>query len=451
MISIQDNPHLDEHQKQVLTRLQKKESSNAFILWNKMGTGKTRLALWAFEYSNFSSLIVICRRVSFGDWIEEMEKNGLDYVVYSDGCSFKYVIRYPKSKMPYQGPNKRMFFFSGGDLKNFPSDYPKGQMLVIDELYLYGNSKAKRSQALQKINPFCSAILGLSGTIMPSQDNATIFGQCMAVGIHRVLARTLTEFRTRFQDAMQTRFGRQSKNKPGSDRQIAKLLEPYVDVYMPESRPTRTQIIKIKPLPAQKSALKELKDNYEFKNVEYKYALQVVLVAAGISNGWFLNENGIADYLESSKVNRLLALLEELKASGEKAVIWCAYHNDIIWINALGKSFSFCRFTGRDEFDTAGWINGEYDFCLATESMGASVNYFANVQYAIYFSINFKLLDLQQSMARHERKNSKHTGAHYYFLQTETTPDVRAYHLITQSHKSEQELVETLKNELIKL
>lgn len=446
MIPIQENPHLDEHQKQVLTRLQKKESSNAFILWQKMGVGKTRMALWAFEYSGFSDLIVICRRVSFGDWIQEMIENGLNYMIFLDDYKFTSI-----QFNSFAGhPDKRILLFSGGDLKNFPSNYPKGQMLVIDELYLFGNSKAKRSQALQKINPFCSAVLGLSGTIMPSQDNATIFGQCMAVGIHRVLGLTLTEFRTRFQDALQTRFGRQHKNRPGSDQQIAKLLEPYVDVYMPESRPTRIQIIKVKPLPAQKAALKELKETYEFKNVEYKYALQIVLVAAGISNGWFKNPNTddshASEYLASSKVDRLFALLEELKAANEKAVIWCAFHNDIDRISC-DAPFFFCRFTGRDEFDEKGWKAGKYNFCLATESMGASVNYFADVQYAIYFSIDFKLLDLQQSMARHERKNSKHTGAHYYFLQTEGTPDVRAYHLVTQSHKSEQEIIEILKKE----
>lgn len=443
--SIKSNTYLDEHQKQVLTRLQKEENPSAFILWNKMGSGKTRLALWAFEYSGFTDLIVICRRVSFGDWIEEMKVNGLDYMVFEDG----YDLINLRLTLPNRlKPNRRMLLFSGGDLKNFPSNYPKGQMLVIDELYLFGNSKAKRSQKLQQISPFCSAVLGLSGTIMPSQDNATIFGQCMAVGIHRVLARTLTEFRTRFQDAMQTRFGRQTKNKSGSNKQIKALLEPYIDVYMPESRPTRTQIIKVKPLPEQKAALKELKDNYEFKNIEYKYTLQIVLVAAGISNGWFVNESG-GGHLESSKVDRLKAILEELKSEGEKAVIWCAYHNDIERIARSGL-FSFCRFTGRDDFDEKGWKEGKYNFCLATESMGASVNYFADVQYAIYFSINFKLLDLQQSMARHERKNSQHSGAHYYFLQTEGTPDVRAYHLVTQSHKSEQELVKTLKNELLK-
>lgn len=451
MISIQDNLHLDEHQKQVLTQLQKEESPSAFILWNKMGTGKTRLALWAFEYSGFTDLIVICRRVSFGDWIEEMKVNGLDYTVFQNTCTIKDLAWLSCSKS-----QRRMFLFSGGNLKNFPSNYPKGQMLVVDELYLYGNSKAKRSQKLQQISPFCSAVLGLSGTIMPSQDNATIFGQCMAVGIHRILARTLTEFRTRFQDAMQTRFGRQTKNKPGSNEQIKALLAPYVDVYMPESRPTRTQIIKVKPLPGQKAALKELKDNYEFKNVEYKYALQVVLVAAGISNGWFQNPKSedLFDtvWLASSKIDRLGALLEELKAAGERAVIWCAFHNDIARIeDEFIDLFSFCKFTGLDEFDVEGWKADKYDFCLATESMGASVNYFADVQYAIYFSINFKLLDLQQSMARHERKNSKHQGAHYYFLQTEGTPDVRTYHLVTQSHKSEQELILTLKDELIRL
>lgn len=438
MISPIENPHLDDHQKRTMIRMLDGDAPNTFILWHKMGTGKTRLALWAFEYSGFRDLIVVCRRVSFQDWIDEMEKNGLRYLVFTNN--------YLPTSIVNWGINakRRMLLISAGDLKNIPIKLPGSKMLVVDELYLFSNPSAKRSQQLQKLSPFCSVCIGLSGTIMPAQDNISIFGQCMALGIHRILAQTKTEFRSKFQTMTNERFGKEYLNKPDSKHKLLQILSPYVDVYFPESRPTTTQIVKVKPHPQQKKAIKELKETYSHEGIDYKYALQVLLVASGISNGWYVDEDKNLQYLESTKIDRLLMLLEELHSAGEKAVIWCAYHNDLERIaEALPQKYEIQCFTAKHKFHPlASW-----DFCLATEAMGASVNYFKDVKYAIYFSINFKLLDLEQSMGRHERKNSQHDGSHYFFLQTEGTPDVRAYYLVTQSKKSEQEIIK----ELIKL
>lgn len=445
MISPIENPCLDDHQKRTMIRMLDGDAPNTFILWHKVGTGKTRLALWAFEYSGFQDLIVVCRRVSFQDWIDEMEKNGLDYLVFTNDYLPTSIARRLKSRWSKEMlETRRVLLVSAGDLKNIPIKLPGSKMLVVDELYLFSNPSAKRSQQLQKLSPFCSVCIGLSGTIMPAQDNISIFGQCMALGIHRILARTKTEFRSKFQTVSNGRFGKEYLNKPDSKHKLLQILSPYVDVYFPESRPTTTQIVKVKPHSQQKKVIKELKETYSFKDIDYKYALQVLLVASGISNGWYVDENKNLQYLESTKIDRLLMLLEELHSAGEKAVIWCAYHNDIKRIiDILPKPYRINIFTAKDKF----WRDIEWDFCLATEAMGASVNYFKDVKYAIYFSINFKLLDLEQSMGRHERKNSQHDGSYYFFLQTEGTPDVRAYYLVTQSKKSEQEII----NELIRL
>jgi hypothetical protein len=165
----------------------------------------------------------------------------------------------------------------------------------------------------------------------------------------------------------------------------------------------------------------------------------------GISNGWIYDKvEDTCVFLASTKIDRLCVLLEEIHAEGQKVVIWCAYHNDINRIaEAIELKYDLQFFTSLDTFDPS----QPWDFVLATEAMGASVNFFKDIKYAIYFSINYKYLDLQQSMARHERKGSKHAGAHYYFLQTIGSPDIRAYYLVTQSKLKEEEII----NELIKL
>lgn len=432
--------YLDEQQQRVLARMASDTVDNVFILWWAMGTGKTRLGLFAFEQSGYNDLIVICRRVSFLDWIEEMKKIGLDFTVFCDD--------YNPASIQYLGSSKRMLLCSHGSLHKLPERFPKGEFLIVDELYLFSNPKAKRSKQLQAMSFLCSARLGLSGTIMPSRDNLTIFGQFAALNCQRILASGTTEFKSKFQVRSKGKYGQISTNKPGSDKRIAQLVAPYVDIYHPEKRPTKTQIIHVEATAQQKALYREVKELYQCGKREFKHAVETIPVLFGISNGWIEKDRQLQDLI-CPKLERLGMLLDELKTEEQKAVIWCGMYNDIdiIELEHL-KSLSFCRFTGQDKFDSRGWEKGEYDFCLATVANGASVNHFRNTKYAIYYSINFKWLDMEQSMMRHERKSSEHDGAHYYFLQTKGTMDARAHYLVMESKLAEENVIKELQKEL---
>lgn len=432
---------LDENQKRALARMSHPTSPNVFIAWWAMGTGKTRLALAAFESSGFRDCIIVCRRISFNDWMDEMEICGLSYLVYIDNYRGENIAKLARGKHP-----KRILFLSAGDLKNIPENFPKGQMLIVDELYLFANAKSKRSKLLRQMSLFCSARIGLSGSIMPARNNLAIFGQLASLNAHHPLASGTTEFIGKFQSKGKATFGTTYINKPGSDALIQSLIADRCDVYFPTQRPTRIQIISVEKTAEQKAAIKALQEIYEWKNKQYEYALQIVNVINGISNGWFVSEDGSLEYHKSGKVDRLMALLADLGVANERVVVWCAYHNDIARIaNELKKhELAYLEFTARVPFDLGKWESGKIPIVLATEANGSSVNHFKHVKYAIYFSINYKLLDLEQSMARHERKGSSHDGAHFIFLQTRGTIDARAYQLVKSSKLSQEQLVSTL-------
>ena len=434
-------PYLDDNQKRCLIRMLDGDTPNVFIAWWKMGTGKTRLGLAAFDYSGYDDLILVCRRISFDDWILEMETCGLDYMVFENNYNPSSIVRFAHTKNP-----RRVLLVSAGDLKSVPEYYPKGQMLIVDELYLFGNPQSRRSTLIQRISLFCSARLGLSGTIMPAGDNSTIFGQCMALQAHRFLAPTLSKFKGKFQMMAKGRYGKKFLQRPGANEEITKLLAPMVDVYMPEGRPTVKQILSCAKNKKQANAIAQLQDEYEYGNTTYDYALQIVHVVNGISNGWHDHGESV-EFLPSTKCEKTLALIDDLVSSGERVVVWCAYHNDIARISSELKH-PWLEFTARVPFDRTTWEKGDVKVVLATEANGASVNHFAHVKYAIYYSLNYKLLDLQQSMMRHERKNSEHDGTHYYFMQTRGSFDARAHYLVTESDKSEKELVMSLVGEL---
>lgn len=437
--------YLDEKQNEAFNRLAT-TSSDVFVFWWKMGTGKTRLALAAFMESDFKHCVVVTRRVAFDTWIGEMEICNLPITVFEDNYQIKNCIRIA----PFAATKKTILLLSAGDLKNVPVNFPYGQMIVVDELYLFSNPTSQRSKILQKLTLLCSSRIGLSGTIMPARDNIAIYGQLKALNGHHPIGRNSTEFRSRYQDAAKGRFSRVFANKRGSDVEIARRLASCSDTYFPESRPTRTQIVKVEKTEQQAKAVKSLKELYEYDNREYKYALQIVHVVNGISNGWFVPTSGILEHYKSTKVEALLSLVDDLVSSGDRVVVWCAYHNDIARI-ATEIKHDWIEFTAAKPFDLESWDSGKSRVVLATEAMGASVNYFKHVKYAIYFSINYRLLDLQQSMGRHERKGSEHDGAHYYFLQTRGTIDAETYRLVTKSGQSEQEMMETLRKQIYDL
>lgn len=430
---------LDEAQQRALRRMREVQS-NVFICWWKMGTGKTRIALHAFQQSGFQYAIIITRRIAFGDWVLEHDKCDMAHTIYQNGYGLTNILKWGK----YAGSGN-ILLLSAGDLKNRPVVLPHNCLLIVDELYLFSNPKSKRSLELQRFSTTCQARLGLSGTLMPARDNYSIYGQLKALGSEKCLARTGTEFRELYQDFFQTAFGRQSKNKPGSKEAILKKVSSFVDVHFPESRPTRIQVIQVNATPLQKKAIKALREHYEYNGVEYDYAPAVAHAINGISGGWHIN-NSLLEFLECPKIARLKMLIDEIMAEGERVVVWCAYHADIARIaEELEKDKRvWLEFSATCKWDQAAYATGKISIVLATEANGSSVNYFGDVKYAIYYSINYKSLDLDQSMGRHERKSSSHDGAHYYFLQTKGTLDARIYKLVKESKVQEEEIIKTL-------
>ena len=96
---------------------------------------------------------------------------------------------------------------------------------------------------------------------------------------------------------------------------------------------------------------------------------------------------------------------------------------------------------GNETFDAVGWHKGKYKICLATEASGSSINHFAQVPYGIYFSQDFKWLNLQQSQGRHDRKSSEHPVCYFTFLHTEKTPDAQVFYTVKGSASSERSFI----------
>lgn len=438
---------LDAPQWRAVNKFVKEERG---IAWWAMGEGKTRIALSTFALLQFRGiLIVVTRPAAFHDWRNEVLKVGFNW----------FVAEYDGPQTSFSRRRPTMWLVSHGKLAKLLPHLqvnPLIEFVVYDELYLYSNPKTLKSKAAARLTQSVGGrALGLSGTIMPAKDNTSIWGQTLACGVSGKLARNLTDFRSRYQTCSLLDFGkdkqaRQFCNKANSKELILSRLEPVCDLHFPiiGKRLIHEKINTVPITPEQKALIKKLKNEYYLElqehnmEIDISTALGLIIKVQNISNGWLSDSAGTCISIKSNKVEALRASLDELLSEGGKCIVWCAFKRDTEVLKAA-LPFAILQMSGGCKFDTDAWATGKYQVVLATEGSGASVNHFAQVAYAKYFSMSFKWLDFQQSKARTDRKNSAHPTCHYEYFHTAGTLDRHVFDGATSSGRIERDFIKT--------
>lgn len=424
------------------------------ILWMLVGEGKTRPALAAADAiinkSGHTCILIVARRAAFYDWEQEVATLQLDYVVRDlETCPLNGMYFNPTIILVSEG---RIYQDLIQDMVRELYRHKQLGCLIADEGWLYKNPAAKKHKAIRRWAELVPTIV-LSGSIMTARDITDIFGQVAAAGRASVLGRTLTNFRTKFMTGIAA-VGQMAWSggwfpKPGAYKAIMEAIEPFTHVYMPDVRrvETKSMIIKVKPTDKQLEWIKELKETAALEGkFELTNMASIITKAQQISDGWIKSADGSIEHCQSSKVDRLDLLLEELMQTQYKAVVWCAFREDInrLMPTALHHSKFVATMQSGWQFNIQEWNDPECRICLATEASGSSVNHFAQVPYAIYFSQDSKWHSLQQSSGRHTRRSSKHTVAYNIFLHTEKSLDAQVHYVVRASQHSEKSFIKQM-------
>jgi SNF2 family DNA or RNA helicase len=428
--------------------LEKIERARGGLVFWKVGTGKTRVGLEAFatlqkvyKWPNPCILLVVCKPKCFYDWREEVNKIGHDWVILeNDYCPL------PDEVLINMQAKPTLLLVSHGMIAKMAEHLdrnPNIRMVILDDGYLFKNPRSKKALAAHKLTMSRRAVL-LSGSVMTQRDVTDIYGQAFAVNQHRRIAPNLTKFRSSYLHCnMDAGFPLYSPRKDAYV-DIVKALGDGADFYFPPNaeRKIHHQIITVPATDKQRKIFKDLKEWYEAKdyNLELENALQVALHIQRVSNGWILDDNGCLHYIDNNKVQRTIELVDEIVAGGERCVIWCAFTRDIDLLS-IALPFATLQMSSRHKFDLDDWKNGEAKVCIATEASGVGVNHFEQTPYAIYFSMDWKWLDLQQSRGRTDRKSSKHLECFYYYMHTQGSLDRRIYDVASDSGNRELTLI----------
>lgn len=400
------------------------------VAWHRVGEGKTRIAIAAFilyipAEDVTSQFCVFCRPESFYDWVEEARKMGV--------------------------PPERLVLKSFGQLSTKSADAiiadvirnPRIAMVCFDELYLYKNYKSKRAEAANKISSYKPAV-GLSGSIMTAKNLEDVYGQAFSINKHRRIAPTMTKFREGymmgFNDLGFTKWSPQR----GAYARLMQACSSFAHVHMPlkSARTITESYIKVDVTSQQEAIFDELRDTMQVLDLDIQLdnALALMVKLQQVSNGWIKGPDGTVHEVASNKVKRVIAWCEELLAAGKRAVIWCAFRHDveILRCAAIGK-FNTWTMVGGEPFDIASWNDKKVDpgIVFATEASGSSVNHFAQVEYAGYFSMSQRWLDFQQSRGRTDRKSSEHDECFYAYFQTAGSIDESILRRVRQAGSAE--------------
>lgn len=432
-------------------------------VWWRVGEGKTRIA-----YKHFAMIakslkkighprfLVVCRREAFKDWRDEMKLLGLK------GKGWKTVPVEEQSDIFCVPKNRTIvYLISHGKLAALLDDLLEVSVLMhcvsYDEGWLYKNPRTAHCKAANKLSATVGAATILSGSMMTARNLTDVYGQLYAINKHSILARTLTEFNSRFLLRLRIQFNPNLdaatvlRAQRGAGRRIAERIAGVASVYFP-SHSSRRDVDDRRSIPStrpQRKAYEELRKYYELRLKDHpplilKAAPTIAIKCQQISDGWVKLADGTIVDIPSKKLDYVVAQVADLVACGEKVVIWTAYrHSARMVLQRLQKEFpklGCYLMLGGKKFDVRGWQkNGRV--AVATVGSGSSVNHFAQCAYAIYYSHDVSWPHMQQSRGRTSRKSSKHNTCYYYYLQGEGSMDAHIYKLVMSSCNEEQALI----------
>lgn len=441
------NAELDAIQTSAVCKFAKLKPIKA-ILWHRFGTGKTRTGLGLFakllESTSLPAYCIFIAKPKFlGGLKEEVERIGLDAQISSHENHYKISIKRPT-----------IFFCSFANLQSILQEFSWIQkhlkLIIVDELYLFSNPNTLRSKNLRELS-MCRSVIGLSGTILPCRDNFAVWGQCRSISLERKIALSATNFRQLYQTSYKADFGRGSvrlfQNARGWEKKIYSRLGQNISLYFPKIlNRTVENVTKVPLTKIQSNLINQLvKDffmEYEGREYEFKYTLQIIQKIRGIVNGWLETERG-RETIVSNKVALLSDQLIEMVACGEQCLVWCAFRNDIFHLQSNIKIANL-QLVGGKQFDVDAYRTGNYPIVYATLGSGSSVDYLSKISHVKFFSLGYKPLDYNQAKGRTDRRSSGEDHvANYQHIQCEKSIDETIFSHLYKSIATERNFIES--------
>ncbi len=330
---------------QVKTCLMLSLNPRAYVL-NSMGTGKTKAALWAWDYLRSNGLckkmLVVAPLSTLNfTWAREVF-NTLPH----RKCEVLHGTR-AKRLARLKNPDVEIFVINHDGLSVVAGDVMamvKGgeiDVLVIDELAVYRNNR-DRTLLMRKVAEQFKWVWGMTGTPIPHAPT-DVWNQCTIV-----TPTTVPKYYGWFRDQVMTRFindkGSQVwKPKPDAEERAFEVMQPAVRytldevVELPETIYRTIDVdLGTKQATVYKQLVAASKSVIQNKEIKVVNAAAMLSKLLQVSMGWVYASDGRVAELDNN--NRIKALVDAINSTSQKVLVFVPYKHALHGISgALTK------------------------------------------------------------------------------------------------------------------
>ena len=404
-----------------------------------MGLGKTIISLTAISHLLYDSfevsrvLIIAPLRVARDTWIAELSK-----WEHLRGLKMERVIGTPKERVAALSRRAEMYIINRENVewlvKHFAGRRMPFDMLVIDELSSFKNSRAKRFLALKKILPHFSRVVGLTGTPAPN-GLEDLWPQVFLLDRGVRLGRTMKSYLDMFFDTPNSWLPYKHELKTGAEEEIYKRLGDICvsmraadHLEMPERVDNIVEVM----LSAREEKLyrqmeRDMLLPYADGDVLALNAASLAGKLLQLANGAVYDEFHNVRVLHERKLDALEDLIEA--ANGKPLLVMYAFQHDLTRIQERFGKYTTETPEGVRELKTSAdiedWNEGRIRVAV---TQPASTGHGLNLQHGgctiVWFGLNWSLELYEQANARLWRQGQKQT--------------VVIHHLVTKGTMDEQ-------------
>ena len=423
----------------------------------EMGLGKTIVTLTAIQQmiddcEIIRTLVVAPKKVAETTWSTEAQKwnhLGSLKVVKVMGSEKKRKMALAEKADVYAIGRDNFVWLVGIYGGVLPFD-----VLVIDELTSFKNSKSERFKAMRVARASVKRVIGLTGTPAPN-GLIDLWGQMYCIDGGSRLGKSVTRYReTYFESHRWNNIVVRCDVKKGCEEiirnkiaDICLSMQAKDYLQLPD---LLTHTIPVELAPATMAAYNKFEREkvLEFtQEHEGEPSNLLVNSAAGLmnklsqfSNGAIYDDDRNVHEIHNEKIDKLAEIVEG--ANGNSVLVFYQFKHDIARIKKKLKGYNVVVYEG--EAQLMDWNAGKIDVLLAHP---ASTAYGLNMQqgghYIVWFGTGWDLELYQQANARLHRQGQTHPVTVYKLIGAHTV-DERASAALENKKEKQQSLLDSL-------
>lgn len=426
-------------------------------LFLDMGLGKTVSALTAVQQlidncEIDKALVVAPKKVAEATWSAEVNK-----WQHLEGLTVAKVLGSEKQRKQALSQKADIYVIGRDNFVWLVGQYG-GQlpydMLIIDELTSFKNSKSQRFKAMRIASPTVKRVVGLTGTPAPN-GLIDLWGQMYCIDLGERLGKSVTKYReTYFETHKWNNIVVRCDVRKGCETVIKDRIADICLSMQAKDYLKLPEMIVLTESVDFPHAIRKAYEKFERDKVlEFKEAHKdepanvLANSAAGLmnklsqfANGAVYDEDHAVHEIHSEKIDRLAEIVEA--ANGNSVLVFYQFKHDIPRIMKKLKGYRVVVYEGEKQLSD--WNDGRIDVLLAHP---ASTAYGLNMQRGghniVWFGTGWDLELFQQANARLHRQGQTHPVM-VYKLVAANTVDEKASASLENKKSRQQSLLDSL-------